>query len=117
MPRWRKCRLGSVLHDIGKVAHTGKYLEQERPAQSRRVGNMSLTFVWSEDSRSAYAARADPEMVLHHHEYFDGSGYPDALKRRQQSTPGARIIAVSRCFDTSPRPEYRKARTAGGSAR
>jgi HD-GYP domain-containing protein (c-di-GMP phosphodiesterase class II) len=37
--------------------------------------------------------------VLHHHERYDGSGYPDKLKG--DSIPlGARLLAVADCFDT-----------------
>ena len=46
---------------------------------------------------------------MHHHERWDGSGYPDGL--RDEKIPlGARIVAVIDAFDamTSDRP-YRKA--------
>jgi HD-GYP domain-containing protein (c-di-GMP phosphodiesterase class II) len=48
-------------------------------------------------------------LVRHHHERFDGAGYPDGLKR-DQIPLGARIIAVADAFDamTSRRP-YRAA--------
>ncbi|MCA1586588.1 MAG: HD domain-containing protein [Acidobacteria bacterium] len=48
-------------------------------------------------------------IVRHHHEVWDGSGYPDALSG--ENIPlGARILAVVDCFDavTSDRP-YRRA--------
>jgi GAF domain-containing protein len=48
-------------------------------------------------------------IVRHHHESWDGSGYPDRL-RGEQIPLGARILAVVDCFDalTSDRP-YRRA--------
>jgi len=48
-------------------------------------------------------------IVRHHHENWDGSGYPDGL-RGEQIPIGARIISVVDCFDalTSDRP-YRRA--------
>jgi HD-GYP domain-containing protein (c-di-GMP phosphodiesterase class II) len=47
-------------------------------------------------------------MVLHHHERFDGKGYPDGLSGDEIDI-GARILAVADVFDAikSDRP-YRK---------
>mgnify|MGYP001559148559 CR=1 FL=1 len=47
--------------------------------------------------------------MLHHHERWDGKGYPDGLKR-EEIPLGARIVAVADVFQalTSNRP-YRKA--------
>ena len=48
-------------------------------------------------------------MVRHHHEHYDGNGYPDRLSGKQISL-GARILAVADSYDalTSERP-YRMA--------
>lgn len=56
--------------------------------------------------------RAIRPIVLSHHEYYDGSGYPEGLKG-EQIPLGARIIAVADAFEamTSMRP-YRGAMTA-----
>jgi HD-GYP domain-containing protein (c-di-GMP phosphodiesterase class II) len=53
--------------------------------------------------------RAEEPIVYHHHEWFDGTGYPDGLKG-DKIPLGARIIAVADAYDamTSIRP-YRKA--------
>jgi len=38
-------------------------------------------------------------LILHHHERFDGSGYPNGLK--QENIPmGARLLAIADAFDT-----------------
>src|SRR5438445_11786652 len=53
------------------------------------------------------------EMVLHHHEYFDGSGYPEALAG-EKIPLGARIIAIADAYDTITSDRtYKKARKAG----
>jgi HD-GYP domain-containing protein (c-di-GMP phosphodiesterase class II) len=47
-------------------------------------------------------------MVLHHHEFFDGNGYPSGIKG-DQIPFGARILAVADAYEamTSDRP-YRR---------
>ena len=73
-------RLGGVLHDIGKVAIPENILNKSGPLNPDEWDTMK--------SHVTFGAKIlDPltplarirEMVLHHHEYFDGSGYPDAL--------------------------------------
>jgi len=53
--------------------------------------------------------RAAKDLILHHHERFDGTGYPDGLKG-EEIPLGARIIGVADAFDAmmSARP-YRSA--------
>jgi len=51
-------------------------------------------------------------MVRHHHEFFDGSGYPDGLAG--ENIPlGARIITIADAYDTiTSERTYKKARSA-----
>jgi HD-GYP domain-containing protein (c-di-GMP phosphodiesterase class II) len=51
-------------------------------------------------------------MVLHHHEFFDGSGYPNALSG--ENIPfGARINTIADSYDTiTSDRSYKKGRTA-----
>ncbi len=106
-------RLGGVLHDIGKVAIPENILNKSGPLNPDEWDTMK--------SHVTFGAKIlDPltplvrvrEMVLHHHEYFDGSGYPDALAG-EQIPLGARIIAVADAFDTITSDRtYKKARAA-----
>ena len=51
------------------------------------------------------------EMVRHHHEFYDGSGYPDRLEG-EQIPHGARVIAIADAYDTiTRRAPTRKPRT------
>src|SRR5207248_6618557 len=86
--------------DIGKVAIPESILNKNGPLNPDEWETMK--------SHVAFGAKIlDPltplasirEMVLHHHEFFDGSGYPDALSG--ENIPlGARIIAVADAYDT-----------------
>jgi diguanylate cyclase (GGDEF)-like protein/putative nucleotidyltransferase with HDIG domain len=106
-------RLGAVLHDIGKVAIPEGILNKSGPLNPDEWDTMR--------SHVTFGAKIlDPltplarirEMVLHHHEYFDGSGYPDSLSG-EQIPLGARIIAVADAFDTITSDRtYKKARAA-----
>ena len=106
-------RLGAVLHDIGKVAIPESILNKSGPLNPDEWDTMK--------SHVTFGAKIlDPltplarirEMVLHHHEYFDGSGYPDGLSR-EQIPLGSRIIAVADAYDTITSDRtYKKARAA-----
>jgi HD-GYP domain-containing protein (c-di-GMP phosphodiesterase class II) len=50
-------------------------------------------------------------MVRHHHEFYDGSGYPDRIEG-EQIPYGARVIAIADAYDTiTSERTYKKART------
>src|SRR5437667_4861971 len=106
-------RLGAVLHDIGKVGIPEQILNKSGPLNPDEWETMKSYVVFG-------AKILDPlkplarirEMVHHHHEYFDGSGYPDAL-RAEQIPLGARIVAVADAYDTITSDRtYKKGRSA-----
>ncbi len=91
--------VAALLHDIGKLAtpeetllKPGALSEEERAIvrQHPLVGRDVLGRI------SALAAAAP--IVAHHHEYYDGSGYPDQL-RGEDIPIASRIILVSDAFD------------------
>lgn len=101
---------GAILHDIGKIGvreavlcKTGKLSadEWQEMRQHPEVGARMIEPI-------PYLARAIP-IVLHHHERWNGSGYPRGLASEAIPEP-ARLLAVVDTFDamTSDRP-YRPA--------
>ena len=106
-------RLGGVLHDIGKVAIPESILNKNGPLNPEEWETMKshVTFGAKILDPLTPLARIQ-EMVLHHHEFFDGSGYPGALSG--ENIPlGARIIAVADAYDTITSDRtYKKARVA-----
>jgi putative nucleotidyltransferase with HDIG domain len=105
-------RRGALLHDIGKMGIPDKILLKPGPLDEQEWEIMRS------HARRAYDLlypieylRLALEIPLHHHEKFDGTGYPDGLKGNEIPLP-ARIFAVVDVWDalTSDRP-YRKAWT------
>jgi response regulator RpfG family c-di-GMP phosphodiesterase len=106
----RSIAMGAWLHDIGKLATPDRVLLKPGPLTDseweimRRHARIGYDLV---KSISFLAGAA--EIVLTHHERFDGSGYPQKMKG--DGIPfGARIFAVADTLDamTSDRP-YRAA--------
>lgn len=104
-----KIKLAGLLHDIGKL-----YVPSEVLNKPGRLTDEEFDVIKRHPTLGAEVVErlGDPEltaMVRHHHERFDGTGYPD--KRIGSDIPiGARILSVADTFDalTSRRP-YRSA--------
>lgn len=102
--------IAAHLHDIGKIGIPDKVLYKPGkllPEEYRKIQkHPEIGYSILSKSRSLLSIA---EIVLSHHERWDGGGYPKGL--RGKAIPlGARIIAVSDAVDamTSSRP-YRKA--------
>jgi diguanylate cyclase (GGDEF)-like protein/putative nucleotidyltransferase with HDIG domain len=93
-------RLGAVLHDIGKVGIPEIILNKGGALNPEEWETMKGHVIFGAKILEPLTPLARiREMVLHHHEYFDGSGYPDALAGTEIPL-GARIIAVADAYDT-----------------
>ena len=103
----------ALLHDIGKVAMPRSLLQ--RPGCLSREELQAVrdhSQAGADILRSCHPGLTEIAcLVLHHHERWDGSGYPSGF-RAQEIPLGARIIAVTDAFEalTSERP-YRRALT------
>ncbi len=101
---------GAILHDIGKIYIPESVLQKaDELSPEEWVDMKKHPEVGARMVRDIpYLASAVP-MILHHHEQWDGSGYPDGLQSTE-IPEGARLLAVADSFDamTSDRP-YRKA--------
>ncbi|MFC2002282.1 HD domain-containing phosphohydrolase [Chloroflexota bacterium] len=89
-----------ILHDIGKIGIVDSILNKPGALTAEE-----LNIVRRHSLIGAHMLREIPflekarELVLHHHEGFDGKGYPDGLKG--EAIPmGARLLAVADAFDT-----------------
>ncbi|MGC9000113.1 HD-GYP domain-containing protein [Caldisericum sp.] len=90
--------LAAMLHDIGKIAVPDFILKKQNPSEEEMevirlhsiegekiVGRLSLF-------------RKGALLIRHHHERWDGTGYPDHLKG-EEIPLGSRIIAIADSFD------------------
>ncbi len=102
--------IGALLHDIGKICvpeplliKTGRLDEGEAKSIKRHV------VIGENILKAAEPFRPCLKIIRNHHEWFDGTGYPDGLSGTSIAL-SARIVALSDAFDamTSSRP-YREA--------
>jgi putative nucleotidyltransferase with HDIG domain len=99
-----------LLHDIGKI---GIRLEAlNKPGKITREEHEMFkdhTLVGKQILEQIHFLREIVPLVLYHHEWWDGSGYPEGIKG-DKIPLGARILAIADAYDamTSDRP-YRKA--------
>ncbi len=102
-------RVGGLLHDIGKIAIPEETLNKQGPLDEAEWVVMR-THVGVGVSILSPIAALDMVLpiVMHHHERWDGSGYPSGL-RGEKIPLGARIIAICDAYNTiiSDRP-YRR---------
>jgi diguanylate cyclase (GGDEF)-like protein len=107
-PQIELTRLAGSLHDLGKLAIPEEILR--KPGALNESERLVLQRHPQIGYRMLESLGVEPiaDWVLHHHERWDGSGYPDRL-RGEQIPLGARIIFVADAFDamTSERV-YRK---------
>jgi diguanylate cyclase (GGDEF)-like protein len=105
-------RLAGSLHDLGKLAIPEEILR--KPGTLTDSERLVLERHPQIGFRMLDSLGVDPvaDLVLHHHERWDGTGYPDGL-RGEQIPLGARIIFVTDAYDamTSDRI-YRPKRSA-----
>ncbi|MEW6278425.1 MAG: HD domain-containing phosphohydrolase, partial [Candidatus Eremiobacterota bacterium] len=101
----------AILHDVGKISTPDRILSKAGPLSDDEFETMKAHA--PRGSEILAKIRSLPKevllMVRHHHERWDGKGYPDGIER-DQIPLGAQIIAVADCYDamTSDRV-YRKA--------
>ncbi len=105
-------RKGSLLHDVGKIAIPDSILKKVKPLTAKEWEKIKL------HPALGYGLIKEIKMVdevgniiLYHHERYDGKGYPKRLKEDKIPVE-ARIFALADALDaiTSHRP-YRKERS------
>jgi len=95
-----------VLHDIGKIGIPDAIIHKDQD-----LTDEEYTQIKEHPAKGENIIRVIPFLeparpfIRHHHERFDGTGYPDGIKEREIEL-GARIIAIADTYDamTTERP-------------
>ncbi|MCF6177931.1 MAG: response regulator [Geopsychrobacter sp.] len=96
----RSYRSAAMLHDIGKISMSDEVLRKS----ILRLNEKELIEYQQHVVRGQTAIDPVPELrelgllIRHHHENYDGSGFPDGLAK-QDIPLGARLIAIADCFE------------------
>jgi HD-GYP domain-containing protein (c-di-GMP phosphodiesterase class II) len=99
--------IASILHDVGKIGTSHSILMKPSPLtedETREIRKHPQTsFDILSEIRFPYPDV--PQLARDHHEWLDGTGYPNG-KREGEISMGARIIALADAFDAmvSSRP-------------
>src|SRR4029077_19149288 len=90
---------GRIVHDIGKIGVPDSILLKPGPLDPDETALMQRHVLIGENIvRPLRSASTLLPIIRHHHERFDGSGYPDGLRGREIPRL-ARIVAVCDAFD------------------
>ncbi len=111
-PEVEEIRLAALLHDIGKVGIPEVILNKSGPLDAAEWETMKThTELGAKILEPLKPMSRIRDMVRHHHEFYDGTGYPQRLEGLQ-IPHGARVIAIADAYDTiTSERAYKKART------
>ncbi|MFK7976907.1 MAG: HD-GYP domain-containing protein [Halioglobus sp.] len=96
----RSLAVGGLLFDVGKLSVDPELLNATRPLTNEEFDQVRSHVVLGVDmvKEAGHLSSDVVDMIAHHHERHDGSGYPDGLKG--DAIPVfARIAAIVDCYD------------------
>jgi len=95
----RDLQLAALLHDVGKIGVRSEVLKKPSKLTHSEYEDMSRHAVYSaEIVGSVKNAESIATAIRHHHERWDGTGYPDGLAG-EDIPPVACIIAIADAYD------------------
>ena len=109
---------GAILHDVGKIGVQDSILSKPGPLDDEELVKVRAHPVIGVEIVRPLRSTVDVlPTIRHHHEWFDGRGYPDGL-RALEIPIHARIVAVCDAYDSmvSDRP-YRAGRSVEETVR
>ena len=105
-------KAGALLHDVGKIAVPDYILNKPGKLTAAEFDKMKIhTVVGAQIMERVNFPYPVVPIVRHHHERWDGKGYPDSLKGEKIPLT-ARVLTVADCFDAVREDrQYRKGMT------
>jgi HD-GYP domain-containing protein (c-di-GMP phosphodiesterase class II) len=95
----RRISTAALMHDIGKIGVSEEILRKPAALDWREYGLVQTHPVISAKILQPIRALRDlVPLIRHHHEHYDGQGYPAGL-RAEEIPLGARVMAVVDAFD------------------
>ena len=97
--------LGAILHDIGKTKISDRILNKPGRLTDAEFAEIQTHSKKGYDLMQGVVGVGPLDVILHHHERFDGTGYPDNLKADEISNI-AKVSAIADVYDalTTIRP-------------
>lgn len=114
----RNVEIGALLHDVGKIGIEDRILRKPASLTPEEFEIMKTHPEKGGQIMEPISFLRDAtEVIIHHHERWDGQGYPSGL-RGEEIPIGARVVNVADTFDamTTNRP-YQRAMTFSVAAR
>jgi len=88
-------RQAALVHDIGELVMNREYIRASRLLrEEERIDMQRHTVIGEQEAAKRGLGRAVQLLVRWHHEWWNGTGYPDALER-EQIPLAARILRVA----------------------
>lgn len=97
-PQVEAIELAGLLHDVGLLG-LDEILSMDRVSDYEVAEKLKEHVAIGAEISRELPQKGIGEIVLHHHEHFDGSGYPSALVGRQIPM-GARVVALAEEFES-----------------
>jgi putative nucleotidyltransferase with HDIG domain len=92
-------KYAGLLHDIGKISIPQEILTKQEALNQKEFDILKRhPVIGCNILREVKFLEKELPMILHHHERYDGKGYPYGLKEREIPL-GARILSVADSFD------------------
>ena len=89
--------LAAIVHDIGKISVPEEVLRKPTILTEQEFETVKSHATWGSKILETLKEKGIARIVRHHHERYDGNGYPDRLQG-EEIPFGARVLAVAESF-------------------